>query len=280
MNAYLAALASRHEARRAVLPPAWAAGSAAREALALALVCAVLAGGITLGAGYHAGFHVINDAARPLSDRALSLLTYCGDTVPALLLLAPFAHRFRQLVWFAVVAALVATLFTHGLKPVINLPRPPAVLAADAFRLVGSPYQRVSFPSGHSVTAFVTAAVLAWHVRQRWLRALLMGAAALVALSRVAVGAHWPVDTLGGAALGLLATAVAARLLRRWQGGLGFWPYHCIVLLLAGVCGWALWLGPPYALATPLLRLLAVIGLFCLLRDFVWQPARAAASAS
>ncbi|WP_051378880.1 phosphatase PAP2 family protein [Derxia gummosa] len=274
MTAYLAALRRRHEARRAVLPPVWAARDSLLQSTLLALLLGGAAAAVTLAGGYHAGFHAINDAARPLSDRALSLVTYAGDTVPALLLLAPFAHRFRQLVWFALIAALVATVFTHGMKPLLDLPRPPAVLDAEAFRLVGSPYRRVSFPSGHSVTAFVTVAVLAWHLRPAWLRGALILVGALIAASRVGVGAHWPVDTLGGAALGLLATAVAARLMKRWPDAPGFWPYHLLVLVLVGICGWGLWLGPPYPLATPLLRLLAVTGLFCLARDFVWAPLR------
>ena len=66
-------------------------------------------------------------------------------------------------------------------------------------------------------TAFLAAAViiLAWpKAATRWWAApAICAAAALVALSRIAVGAHWPLDVLTGAAGGWLAPAVAGSLL-------------------------------------------------------------------
>jgi len=272
MSAWLAALRRRHAERAAALTTPAVPLPALQMALALFLV----AGAMFAIGGYHVGFETLNGAGTGWSDTALMLLTYSGDTVPAVLLLAPLAHRYRQIVWFAVLAALVATLLCHGLKPVLDMPRPPAVLATDTFHLVGPGYRHVSFPSGHSVTAFVTAGVLAWYTPGLAARVALLGCAVLIAWSRVAVGAHWPIDTVGGAAFGLLAVAIAARLMPRWGGGLRFWPYHVIVLLLAIGCVVALRLAPPYPLAAPLLRVLALVGLFCLLRDFVVQPLREA----
>jgi len=62
------------------------------------------------------------------------------------------------------------------------------------------------FPSGHSVDATVTYGSLAMVVRagKRWQRSvaasLLIG---LVALSRVVLGVHYPIDVIVGIALGL-----------------------------------------------------------------------------
>jgi undecaprenyl-diphosphatase len=61
-------------------------------------------------------------------------------------------------------------------------------------------YAYASFPSGHATTAFATAVVLAaWYPRQA---VVFVGLAALVGLSRILLGAHFPSDVLAGALLG------------------------------------------------------------------------------
>ena len=64
-----------------------------------------------------------------------------------------------------------------------------------------------SFPSSHAVNNFGVAAVFSFYYpRGKW---GFLGWAALVALSRPAVGVHYPSDILGGAIIGaLLAVAV------------------------------------------------------------------------
>ena len=65
-----------------------------------------------------------------------------------------------------------------------------------------------SFPSGHAATSFACAATLARYLSRRTAIALYV-LAALVAWSRVYVGAHYPLDVLAGAVLGLvIATAL------------------------------------------------------------------------
>ena len=74
-----------------------------------------------------------------------------------------------------------------------------------------------SFPSGHATTSFALAAVLGF-VSPRWFYPTL-GFAAVVAVSRVAVGAHYPSDVLAGAIVGLLGACVVRLLFasRRWM---------------------------------------------------------------
>lgn len=127
--------------------------------------------------------------------------------------------------WFFV-ALVTATLAADGLSYLlrqwIGRDRPPLVYE-DPRPLVGLPHSG-AFPSGHAASAFAAATVIAWASRRLAVPAYLL--AALVAWSRVYVGVHWPLDVIGGAALGTLVaiallklSAVRPQLLRAPQGG-------------------------------------------------------------
>lgn len=72
-----------------------------------------------------------------------------------------------------------------------------------------APLDRYSFPSGHTLHAVCFTVLAVAHVPG--LASLLVPFAALVAMSRVVLGLHYPTDVLAGGALGaLLATASLA----------------------------------------------------------------------
>jgi undecaprenyl-diphosphatase len=122
-----------------------------------------------------------------------------------------------------VVADIAAQALSSLGKLITDRPRPP-FRYPEAAPLVSAPHTN-SFPSGHATTSFACAATLARFAPRR-VAVLLYVLAALIAYSRVYVGVHYPLDVLGGAALGLLiATAlrplpeVLQRLRRRRQAG-------------------------------------------------------------
>jgi undecaprenyl-diphosphatase len=92
----------------------------------------------------------------------------------------------------------LAEILNYGLKLLIDRERPPASFA-EPETLVHTP-GTPSFPSGHSVTAFLGATLISFS-RARWAIWLYL-LAALIAWSRVYVGVHYPLDVLAGAALG------------------------------------------------------------------------------
>jgi undecaprenyl-diphosphatase len=96
---------------------------------------------------------------------------------------------------------LVATL----LKRAIGRGRPEAwtaesPLSFQSFNWTAYDYQ--SFPSGHSTTAFAFATVIAFLWPRAFWPAMLI--AAVIAVSRVIVGEHYPTDITAGAVLGVL----------------------------------------------------------------------------
>ena len=110
----------------------------------------------------------------------------------------------RPLIFFAVVAAdAIADLSSYGLRAAIPRDRPPLhdPLPKPLVHVPGTH----SFPSGHTATSFACAAVIAWFAPRLAVPAFLLAAA--IGWSRVYVGVHYPLDVLGGAALGMLVAA-------------------------------------------------------------------------
>jgi len=126
--------------------------------------------------------------------------------VLALVLCAVY-RRWGTLV-LTVVAVALADWSAAGIKALVDRPRPP-LRYPEPKTLVPVPHD-ASFPSGHAATSFAAATMLSLAF-PRFAPALLLLAAA-VAFSRVYVGVHYPLDVIGGAALGALIAIALRRL--------------------------------------------------------------------
>jgi undecaprenyl-diphosphatase len=111
----------------------------------------------------------------------------------------------------AAVGTFGAGALSMALKDSFDRPRPE--FAGVGVDPVGSTPSDPSFPSGHTLTAFAAAAVIAsYHPRLRW---PVFALAALVGLSRMYLGVHFWLDVVAGAALGLAVGYGAAALAKR-----------------------------------------------------------------
>jgi undecaprenyl-diphosphatase len=109
-----------------------------------------------------------------------------------------------------VVAVAAAGLAVQLVKHLACRARPKAPGAGAFFQGVpclGADWELFSFPSGHAATATALAIVLGVQVPA--LRLPAAAAAAVVMLSRVYLGAHFPSDVMAGATLGLVAGILA-----------------------------------------------------------------------
>lgn len=232
----------------------WAFGVAAVLAALLALL-------LVTGAN-RAVFFFINGFPWPAAARLWSDITIFGDALPLLCLLLPFVGRRPDFVWAVVVAVLVVACGVDWAKDYFHTPRPPAVLAAGQFHLIGFRAVTGSFPSGHSAAAFAFAGGICM-LRFPWpakVAVLLM--AALVAVSRLAVGIHWPVDVLGGALFGWFGMMASIWLAARWRWGFEAGVQRGIALLLVVAALYMAWrFDAGYPLARPLLVALSVVTL-------------------
>jgi len=239
-------------------------------------------------------FHAANGLG-PIAPATWSSLSVAGLALSAWIYLTAFAEdvpeRAAQLLWGIVLGGLTASWIKHHLPS----PRPYLALGAAHLNVVGSPLSAGSMPSGHSAMAFAMLAVLVAERRRFAERSAVDGfltsgaglalvalLALGIALSRLAVGAHWPADTLVGGGLGLVFGSLAPHA----------WPVGAMTRLLARPLGrrlmaaglvvcafciaatpalldatglvekkWARNLLPGYPLAAPLQLVLALVAL-------------------
>jgi undecaprenyl-diphosphatase len=102
----------------------------------------------------------------------------------------------------------LAVILSQLLKRLFCRERPH--LAMQGLAALAEVPDAFSFPSGHTAAAFAAATALAGE--GTGLAVLVTALAVGIALSRIYLGAHYPLDVLAGAALGL-STGLAARLL-------------------------------------------------------------------
>jgi undecaprenyl-diphosphatase len=147
----------------------------------------------------------------PLLDDLFVPLSHIGNWGLIWLILAVLATvlwRRPSIFLFVLSGNLLAGLASYGLREAIGRERPTHRFP-DPRPLVHVPVSG-SFPSGHAAMSFACAALLAWLTPLP--KVPLFALAALIAFSRVYDGVHYPLDVLGGAALGLVV-ATALRLL-------------------------------------------------------------------
>lgn len=220
-----------------------------------AMLLALLLGALGANAAL---FEWINHLPSITSDALWANLTVFGDTIVAFALLLPWYRRHPETLWAAFLAAVPASLWVDVLKPLVHHPRPAAVLPPHLVHVIGPRLLSNSFPSGHTTTIFTLAGVMALSRTGVVWRATCLGLAAVIGLSRSAVGAHWPLDELGGAFGGWLSAWGGVVWSHYWGFGLRPIPRRIFVGLCLG-CTLVLFVyDGGYAQARPMLDLLAI----------------------
>jgi len=186
---------------------------------AVPALAAIAAAGIALARADVPLFLTLNHSALGSLGGFWQNVTVLGDGVVAMAMMLALYRRRPELFWAAFIAAILVSLSIQFGKFVRPIPRPLGQLGHDVVRVIGEEFHNASFPSGHAATAFALAAILWTAFRSPIGRALLLLAACLVALSRVMVGAHWPTDVLGGAAVGWLLGLASLELARKTPWG-------------------------------------------------------------
>jgi undecaprenyl-diphosphatase len=113
----------------------------------------------------------------------------------------------RRLATRAAVVGAFTWVAAKAVKPAARRGRP--AVSFPATRVLGQEQAGLGYPSGHSAVSAATASVVVPHLPRRW-RPLAWTVALAVGPMRAYVGAHLPLDVVGGVALGV-AIGTAAR---------------------------------------------------------------------
>ena len=148
---------------------------------------------------------VRRDLQVPAARRAITAYTTAGEHAAlwyAIGLLGITVDRRHATAWRRAMLGVFATQMTNtAVKGVFRRRRP----AFDELPALVKVPTSLSFPSAHSSTSFAAARAYSAHLPAQPLYA----AAALMALSRVYLGVHYPSDIAVGAGLGLAIGSVA-----------------------------------------------------------------------
>jgi membrane-associated phospholipid phosphatase len=151
--------------------------------------------------------------------RTVSLWGYVPSCL-AVAIVCGFGWRLRLGVTL-ILAIVFADAMTVAAKGAFASPRPHAVDArVRTFAAFESglppmatgtsvPADDFGFPSGHVATTMAWAMGLAWSRRKSWQLVVAATWVALMALSRMYLGRHFPADVLGGLVVGVAALALA-----------------------------------------------------------------------
>jgi undecaprenyl-diphosphatase len=125
----------------------------------------------------------------------------------AALVLWRISRRWQPPVALLTAGFVLGWLGAKAVKAIVGRGRPGAILD-DVILGFDVPIAEVGFPSGHAVLVFTLAVAFAPYLGKRG-RIIAFATATLVALTRVYVGAHLPLDVIGGAGYGIAIGVVA-----------------------------------------------------------------------
>jgi undecaprenyl-diphosphatase len=175
----------------------------------LVLLCSWAVDPATVGGLERAVFRSVNELPGWIYPPTWVLMQFGTFITIPLSAAAAVLMRSVRLGCELLVAGIGAWLLAKLVKDLFPRGRPGALLDAVELRGVGAGGR--GFPSGHAAVAAAMAFVLFAWLPGRW-RWLPVGLGAIVCFGRVYVGAHLPLDVVGGAALGVAVGALTTAL--------------------------------------------------------------------
>lgn len=139
------------------------------------------------------------------------LLRPVGLALLIVIALSLLALTRRDVFWPLVAAAssagVVAYLLDNAMKVIVDRGRPPAFLSDVLFHGYPTDPRGSGYPSSHAAVA-VAVVVGAWPWLDRRWKVIGTTVAAMIALNRMYVGAHLPLDIVGGVSVGLISAGI------------------------------------------------------------------------
>lgn len=173
-------------------------------------------------------------------------LTQLGDVLiffPFLTVFIVYAPK----IWEALLSSAILSLLVSAiLKKIFAMPRPAAIFENESFVIIGKILSgNTSLPSGHSIATFVVITILLFAFMPKrnkykviWSSFILM-LGFIIAFSRVAVGAHYPIDVIVGSIIGYIVTVIGIKISNKvdwfaWISNKRYYPVFILSLIIWG----------------------------------------------
>lgn len=162
-------------------------------------------------------FYKLNQSLRFLPDAIWMNISNLGTTMAGAALLSVLTRKHPVLLLHLLLTGLACTLLIYFLKGSLGVIRPHLLLDTGSFHFITTQITSGARPSGHATTAFFLLGTAMTLKTALWLRSSLLLLALIIALSRIAIGVHWPLDLIWGAAIGSSAGFTGAYLLTKLE---------------------------------------------------------------
>lgn len=147
------------------------------------------------------------------TDVFFKYITEVGGNVPfivaAVFLFVKFGYSY-----FLLLSQLAVTLVVQPIKHILNVPRPKVFFAENFPDVIlhqvdgVSMHSMLSFPSGHTASAFAFLLAMALICKRTWLSVLFLLLAVLTGYSRIYLSQHFAEDVFAGSLVGVLTTTL------------------------------------------------------------------------
>jgi membrane-associated phospholipid phosphatase len=183
--------------------------------LAILIITAIMASSGKATGWEYTWFMAVNGWGDGLY-RVMVIITFFGSMLgAAAAVAAAFFLRFYRLAWRLALTIFGAYGVAYFAKEFIDRHRPEQLFTGEHVRILET---GMGFPSGHATAITVIALSILPYVpwKLRWILPIIIAA---VALSRLYLGVHVPLDVVGGVALGTAAVSfvrILPQSLRVW----------------------------------------------------------------
>ncbi len=215
-------------------------------------------------------FRLLNGLHSPFTDPIWLALTSGGDGLLLGIVLGAFLVFNPRITALGLLLLILSALVVHAIKIALPMARPAEFL--PGIHIIGPTLRSGSFPSGHAASALAAGLAVA-HYARSWLMVIsVLALSILVAISRVFVGAHFPLDVIAGLLVTLtLYYCLLSFVWPRWEPRIPANPrfghrlFLVFLVLEIAVCVCTiLFYGPRFADYPPLASLVG-FGVLCVL---------------
>ncbi|MEZ5471734.1 MAG: phosphatase PAP2 family protein [Marinicella sp.] len=194
-------------------------------------------------------FIALNHQLNQLPAYFWTNITKIGEAMILLPMVFLFTFSNRK-AWTSIIYSIpVASLLSVALKRLSSVPRPAAIIDHSEITIIGKTLiGHTSLPSGHTITIFACSVAVLMSLypsfnsnKDKMILGLFLFLTVMISLSRVAVGAHWPLDLIIGAACGWVAGQSGVMLQQRFSDKTNNWKgWRCFYIILFSLFSLAL----------------------------------------